>query len=162
MKQLKAIRPALALLVSLGSVLPAQAVAVDVIFSGNLVVPPPCEINSDNAISVVFGNDMLTERVDGVNYEKTIAYTLDCNGATSTALKLQFQGAGTVFDASVLATSMPALGLELRSDGVKLPLNTWINFTDPTRPVLTAVPVKGNKLNGGVFTATSTLVVDYQ
>ncbi|MNC51103.1 hypothetical protein D3C75_1003820 [compost metagenome] len=64
----------------------------------------------------------------------------------------------------MLGTSKTNLGLELRSDGVKLPMNTWLNFTNPARPVLTAAPVKatGSTLSGGTFTAATTLLVDYQ
>lgn len=163
MKQLKVLRPAVILLVTLGSALPVQAVEADVTFSGNLVVPPPCVVNSNNAISVLFENDMLIERLDGVNYAKPINYTLDCTGATSTALKLRFQGEGAGSDASLLPTSMPEVALQLRSDGVELPMNTWIKFTAPARPVLTAAPRKiGTRKTGGQFTATATLVVDYQ
>ena len=150
----------LILAIVMGNALTVQAVNVN--FIGTLVVPPPCAINSNNDISVDFGTDMLTGRIDGINYEQPIVYTLDCTGATSATLKLQFQGSGAGFDASVLGTSKSALGLELRSDGVKLPLNTWINFIDPARPVLTAIPVKGGSVSGGTFTAASTLVVDYQ
>ncbi|AHG22487.1 hypothetical protein Z042_24910 [Chania multitudinisentens RB-25] len=154
--------PHCALVLALGSVLPAQA--VDVKFSGTLVVPPPCVINSGSDITVNFANDMLVGRINGVNYEKTIPYVLNCSGATSTALRLQFQGSGAGFDTSVLSTTKTNLGLELRSSGVKLPVNTWLNFTDPARPVLTATPVKGtgSTLGGGPFIAASTLVVDYQ
>jgi len=162
MKQKTTLRCALALTIVLASALPAQA--VDVKFTGTLVVPPPCVINSNQDISVVFGNELLAGRINGVNYEQPINYVLDCTGATSATLKLQFQGGGAGFDASVLGTSKTDLGLELRSDGTKLPMNTWLNFTDPARPVLTAVPVKatGSTLKGGAFTAATTLLVDYQ
>ncbi|WP_196062249.1 MULTISPECIES: fimbrial protein [unclassified Serratia (in: enterobacteria)] len=162
MKQLTALWPVLALTTALGSALPAQA--VDVKFTGTLVVPPPCVINSNSDISVDFDTDMLAGRINGVNYEKPITYTLDCSGATSVTLKLQFQGGGAGFDASVLGTSKANLGLELRSDGTKLPMNTWLNFTNPARPALTAVPVKATSstLSGGTFTAVTTLLVDYQ
>lgn len=162
MKQLTAIRCALVILGTSGCISPSMA--VDVKFTGTLMVPPPCVINSNSDISVDFDTDMLAGRINGVNYEKPIIYTLDCTGATSATLKLQFQGGGAGFDASVLGTSKTNLGLELRSDGVKLPMNTWLNFTNPARPVLTAAPVKatGSTLSGGTFTAVTTLLVDYQ
>ncbi|XXD09665.1 fimbrial protein [Klebsiella sp. R445] len=153
---------ALGLMLTLGYVLPTQA--VDVTFIGTLVVPPPCVINSGNDIAVKFANDMLVGQINGVNYEKSIPYTLNCTGATHATLRLQFQGGGAGFNASVLGTSKTGLGLELRSGGAKLPVNTWLKFNDPARPVLTVVPVRetGGSLTGGAFTAASTLVVDYQ
>lgn len=160
MKQITALWLVLPLVGALGHVFSAQA--VDVNFTGTLVAPPPCVINSNSNISVDFGNNMLAGRIDGINYEKAIVYTLDCTGATSATLKLKFQGISAGFDASVLSTSEADLGLELRSDGVKLPMNTWLNFLNPDRPVLTVVPVKNDNLSGGPFTAASTLVVAYQ
>ncbi len=153
---------ALLLLGTLGIAVPVQA--IDAYFYGTLVVPPPCVLNNNTDIPVSFGTDMLAGRVNGNNYAQSIPYTLDCTGAPTTALKLQFQGTGAGFDTSVLETSKPDLGVELRSNGVKLPMNTWFNFTDPARPALTAVPVKatGSTLTGGAFTAASTLLVDYQ
>lgn len=151
--------------VTLGTAMSANANDVaDVFFTGTLVAPPPCVINGNNAISVDFGSDMLAGRIDGVNYEKPINYTLECTGATSSSLKLQFQGSGAGFDSTVLTTSKTDLGVELRSDGSKLSLNSWLLFTAPARPELTAVLVKssGSTLSGGAFTATSTLLVDYQ
>ncbi|WP_434584770.1 fimbrial protein [Klebsiella sp. R390] len=152
----------LGLMLTLGYLLPAQAVSVK--FIGTLVVPPPCVINSGNDIAVTFANDMLVGHLNGVNYEQNIPYTLNCTGATHATLRLQFQGSGAGFDASVLGTSKTGLGLELRSGGTKLPVNTWLNFSNPARPVLTVVPVReaGGSLAGGAFTAASTLVVDYQ
>jgi type 1 fimbria pilin len=153
---------AVLLLGVLGIAAPAQA--IEAYFYGTLVVPPPCVLNNNTDISVNFGNDLLAGRVNGANYAQPIPYTLDCTGAPTNALKLQFQGTGAGFDTSVLETSKSDLGLELRSNGVKLPMNTWFNFTDPARPALTAVPVKatGSTLTGGAFTAASTLLVDYQ
>lgn len=151
--------------VTLGTAMSANANDVaDVFFTGTLVAPPPCVINGNNAISVDFGSDMLAGRIDGVNYEKPINYTLECTGATSNSLKLQFQGTGAGFDPIVLTTTKADLGLELRAGAMKWPLNTWIHFTYPVRPVLTVVPVKaaGSTLSGGTFTAASTLLVDYQ
>lgn len=154
-----------AVMVALLNVAP-PAQAVDVYFSGTLVAPPPCVINANQDISVNFGDDLLVGRVDGVNYEQVIDYSLDCSAGASvtSAFKLQLQGNGAGFDSSVLNTSKTGLGLELRSGGAKLPVNSWINFNEPARPALTAVPVRNSvgTLTGGVFTASATLLVDYQ
>ncbi|WP_273830949.1 fimbrial protein [Serratia bockelmannii] len=127
-----------------------------------VVAPPPCVINNNRPIEVEFG-DVMTTRVNGNNYNMPVNYTLDCTGATSNAMKLQVQGAGAAFDTTVLQTTTPGLGIELRQGDTKLDVNSWLNFTYPTKPELWAVPVKdsGVTLTGGEFSAGATMKVDY-
>jgi len=147
----------------------ASAQAIDVSFTGKLIDPPPCVINGNTDISVDFGNDMLAGRIDGVNYERPINFTLDCTKAAAinrSALKLQFLGdPATAIKPTTLATTKTDLAIELRRDGgLSMPLNTWVHFDYPAVPTFTAVPIKavGSTLNGGTFTAAATLLVDYQ
>ncbi|MDK9637845.1 fimbrial protein [Enterobacter hormaechei] len=141
----------------------AHAFSLNVTVSGT-VIDPPCVINGNAPINIDFGNNILIGRIDGNAYEQPIPYTLDCSTATAKTLKLQLKGNGATFDPTVLRTSKAALGIELKSNGSKLAVNNWENFTDPARPTLSAVLVKngGGMLTGGAFTATSTLLVDYQ
>jgi len=128
------------------------------------IMDPPCIINGNRPISVNFGNDILISRINGYNYEQPITYTLDCAAATSNLLKMQLKGSSTSFDSTLLTTNKVNLGIELRSNGSKLAVNNWLNFTNPARPVLTAVLIKNAAIapTGGVFSASSTLVVEYQ
>lgn len=146
------------------SALRAVADSAMVTIKVTVVAPPPCIINGDQVIDVDFGSDVVTRRVDGVNYLKTVDYSLVCNGNISNAMKLQIQGATTAFDRSALQTNMADLGVALKANGSALTVNDWVNFTYPNKPVLQAVPVKraGSTLNGGDFSAGATLMVDYQ
>lgn len=128
-----------------------------------VVAPPPCIINDDRPIVVEFG-DVLTTRVDGSNYRLPVNYTLNCKDALSNAMKLQVQGVGAGFDGTVLQTNKAGLGIELQQGDAKLPVNSWLNFTYPSKPELWVVPVKQNgaTLTGGEFTAGATMKVDYQ
>lgn len=138
---------------------PSATVTVKV----TVVVPPPCVINDDRPIEVVFG-DVMTTRVDGDNYKMAVNYTLSCTSAPSNAMKLQVKGTGAAFDATVLQTNKAGLGIELRQGDGKLAVNDWLNFTYPNKPELWAVPVKqsGATLTGGEFSAGATMAVDYQ
>ena len=129
-----------------------------------IVAPPPCVINSGSTLDVPFGNDLLTSRVDGVNYRRGVPYTVTCSAPFSNALTLELRGTGAAFDSRVLVTRKPDLGVKLFVNGADWPLNTAVNFTYPNVPVVQAVPVKrpGSKLTGGAFDAAATLVVDYQ
>ena len=129
-----------------------------------IIAPAPCVINSGSTLDVPFGNDLLTSRVDGVNYRRDVPYTVICDAPFSNALTLELKGAGAAFDSRVLVTRKPDLGIKLFVNGADWPLNTAVNFTYPNFPVVQAVPVKraGSELTGGSFDATATLVVDYQ
>lgn len=128
-----------------------------------VLVPPPCIINNDRPIEVVFG-DVITTRVDGNNYRMPVNYTLLCTDASPNALKLQIQGNGAPFDNTLLQTDKTGLGIELQRQGGRLAVNSWVNFTYPNKPLLWAVPVKqsGATLTGGEFSASATMKVDYQ
>ncbi|WP_248749325.1 fimbrial protein [Pseudomonas sp. MWU15-20650] len=129
-----------------------------------IIAPPPCVINAGSTLDVPFGNDLLTSRVDGVNYRRGVPYTVTCNSPFSNALTLELKGTAASFDGRALATRKADLGVRLFVNGADWPLNTAVNFTYPNLPVVQAVPVKraGSTLTGGVFDATATLVVDYQ
>ncbi|MPR01096.1 fimbrial protein [Pseudomonas sp. MAFF 212408] len=129
-----------------------------------IIAPPPCVINSGSTLDVPFGNDLLTTRVDGVNYRRDVPYTVTCDAPFNNALKLELRGSGAAFDSRVLLTRKADLGVKLFVNGADWPLNTAVNFTHPNFPVVQAVPVKrvGSTLTAGAFDAAATLVVDYQ
>lgn len=129
-----------------------------------IIAPPPCVINSGSTLNVPFGNDLLTSRIDGVNYRRNVPYTVRCDSPFSNALTLELKGTGAAFDNRVLVTRKADLRVKLFVNGADWPLNTAVNFTYPNVPVVQAVPVKraGSKLTGGAFDAAATLVVDYQ
>ncbi|WP_017480076.1 MULTISPECIES: fimbrial protein [unclassified Pseudomonas] len=130
-----------------------------------IIAPPPCVINSGSTLNVPFGNDLLTSRVDGVNYRRDVPYTIRCDPPVySNAMTLELKGAGAAFDSGVLLTGKPDLGVKLFANGADWPVNSTVRFTHPNFPVVQAVPVKraGSTLTGGAFNAAATLVVEYQ
>jgi type 1 fimbria pilin len=151
---------AVSALYALGAVAATSTVMITV----TVIAPPACTINGDQVIDVDFGSELLTTRIDGSNYLRTVDYSLECKDNTSNAMKLQIQGTPTAFDGSALQTNMADLGIALKANGTALTINDWVNFTYPDKPVLQAVPVKlaGSTLSGGDFSAGATLMVDYQ
>lgn len=145
--------------------LQAKEASVKINFSGTLIEPPPCTIVSANPIEINFTDEVMTTRVNGLNYMKDINYELNCTEAVSNSLKLKISGVGSSFDSKVLATrSKPDLGIQFYREGASLNLNEWFNFSYPQKPRLLAAPTKrnGSVLTAGGFTATATLHVDYQ
>ncbi|AHG21885.2 hypothetical protein Z042_21425 [Chania multitudinisentens RB-25] len=131
---------------------------------GTVIVPPPCTINNNQTIQVDFGDEVMTSRIDGVNYKQAITYSLSCDIQKSNNLQMRIQGNGASFNLGVLRTNKTELGIALYRGTQPLNINTWFNYTYPSQPVLYAVPVKrsGTNLTGGEFTASATLLIDYQ
>lgn len=137
---------------------------VSVSIRGVILAPPPCVINAGSTLNVPFGDDLMTTRIDGVNYRRSVPYTLTCGPQPSNNMKIILQGTGAGFGSAYLGTSKSDLGIKLLLNGAAWPLNNAVNFTYPTLPVIEAVPVKnpGSTLTGGAFSASATLVVALQ
>ncbi|CAI0927909.1 fimbrial protein [Serratia entomophila] len=141
-----------------------QAATSNIYIAVTVVNKPACTVNNNQTIDVNFGDDLFTVRVDGNNYIKTLDYTLECRDNTKNAMKMKVVGVATAFDGSALQTNKADLGVALRAEGHPLPINSWLNFTYPAKPLLQAVPIKraGSTLTAGAFSAGATLMVDYQ
>ncbi|SPZ65782.1 putative minor fimbrial subunit StfE [Serratia quinivorans] len=135
-------------------------------FLGTLISPPPCIINGGQMIEVNFGDELVTSRIDGVNYRKDIDYSLDCRNAGANSVQMQIQGNAATFDGSVLATvERSELGIALKTEaGPPMNINTWHKIQFGATPKLAAVPVKatGSQLQAGSFTAGATMLIEYQ
>ncbi|AKA80961.1 Minor fimbrial subunit StfE [Pseudomonas synxantha] len=133
-------------------------------FSGTLNEPPPCTIDAGNTIEVDFG-DVGVKRVDGVKYRQGLSYTISCGTDTLPwALKLSVNGTATTFDGAAVQTSVPALGIRVFQNNLPFALNTPLEISLSSPPVLEVVPVKqpGATLAPARFTAVATLLAEYQ
>jgi len=151
-------------LLALCSIGLCSAASANLTFSGTLNEPPPCTIDAGNTIEVDFG-DVGVKRVDGVNYRKGLAYTISCGPATLPwELKLSVNGTPTTYDASAVQTNVPALGIRVYQNNVPFPLNTRLDISLPSPPVLEVVPVKqpGATLAPARFAAVATLLAEYE
>ncbi|MGK7286081.1 fimbrial protein [Buttiauxella agrestis] len=135
----------------------------DVQFHGSLVVVQ-CQVNQDQNVNVQF-NNIGVKKVDGVNFETAIPFTISCNnqgGEDNPALTLSIKGTVSDFDDNAIATNVDGLAIKIKKNGEDLDFNTDTEITYAPQPTLTAVPVKreGANLTGGTFHATATLVVN--
>lgn len=133
-------------------------------FSGTLIEAPPCVVNNDEVITVNFGNEVMTTRIDGSQYRMPITFDLDCSMAVSSNQKVRISGTTASFDSTALAGGQTGLGIALYNGSNRLNVGTWVNFTDPNVPQLYAAPIKqsGVTLSGGPFRVMASLVVEYQ
>jgi len=142
----------------------AQAASSTIKVSVTILAPPACVINNNNLIEVNFGNDVMTNRIDGSYRKQSVVYSVECKNASDNAMKMQIQGTGAGFDSKVLKTNMDDLGVALLYNGNRQPINSWVKFTYPNMPTFEVVPVKqaGATLSGGAFSAGATMKVEYQ
>lgn len=141
-----------------------SAASANLTFSGTLNEPPPCTIDAGNTIEVDFG-DVGIKRVDGVQYRKGVGYTINCGTDTLPwALKLSVNGTATTFDGAAVQTSVPALGIRVFQNNLPFSLNTPLDISLSSPPVLEVVPVKqpGATLAPARFSAVATLLAEYQ
>ncbi|MEG6138960.1 fimbrial protein [Enterobacter kobei] len=134
-------------------------------FKGTLVEPPSCIIDSGNDISIDFGDKLSITKIDGINYTKSIPYTLTCPpGVPPLVLMLSVNGISSSFDTNILKTNIPDLGIKFFSDSALLKINNPVTINPTNPPSLKAVPVKktGTKLPVGDFSATASLIAVYQ
>lgn len=154
------------MVMALGCVSTVNAASkVTVNISGTVLGSPPCVINNDRLISVFFG-DVQTADIDGRYKNITIPYSLDCSRAVTNQVRMQVKGNGTWFLPGLLAVpGNTELGISIKKDGAALAMNTWANFDGSKQPVLQAVLIKraqNSEIKNGTFSASATLLVEYQ
>lgn len=135
-------------------------------FQGTFSVLSPCTISSDKDITVSFGN-VGVNKVDGINYEQSIPYTVDCKDAPdNTAVQVEVSGTAELYDNAALKSTVTGLGIQIKENGQPLTLNKPLDTTlDQMQSLsLTAVPVKdpAATLTAQQFSAIATLRVYYQ
>ncbi len=135
--------------------------------SGTLIVTPPeCKVNGGSTTDVVFG-EVHETLIDNTSYKRTlINYGLSCTNVYSNALKMTLSWSNVVIGGgNAVKTNRTNFGLAIYQNTTRLNNNAVINFTNGTPPALYAVPVKptGTVLtDGGSFTGTLTMQVEYQ
>ncbi|MDZ7278121.1 fimbrial protein [Pantoea eucrina] len=142
----------------------SYAVSVPVSFSGTLIEPPACTINSGGIIDVNFGEQLSSNRIDGENYRQVIPWKLTCPVAPAPlVLRLIIKGNATSFENTALQTSKADLGIRLLSDGKRFELNKLVPLNVSAPPVLEAVPISrpASSLTEGAFSASATLLALY-
>lgn len=131
------------------------------------VLQQTCDIvsinNINEPISINF-DDVLAGKIDGKAYKKEIPFKIICTDSSyNPALKIKMTGdAG--FNQNILGTNKTGLGIIFYLGNDIMNLGTLVNFDLTSRKSLFAAPIKNNNssVTGGVFTSTSSLVIEYQ
>lgn len=142
----------------------SHAAPGDMTFKGTLIDQPACTISQGTDPYVNFGKDILTTKIDGVNYKKEANYTIACSNNVNNSLRMRLEGQGSSFDSKAVLTSNKDVGVAIYIGSTRVGVNEWFNFTYPTKPVINLVPVKKTNviLKGGSFSGAVQFKVDYQ
>lgn len=128
-----------------------------------IIEASPCIVNDGVNIEVNF-NGLFDGNINGINYLRTMDYSLKCNHNITNAMKLQIMGAPVSFDGSALQTNIQDFGIAFRVNKIPLKINEWVKFSYPHLPEIQVVPVKkaGRVLPKGKFRAVGVLMIAYQ
>lgn len=148
----------------LACMLPSAQAGVQLTVKVTVLAPLPCVVNGNKPIEVDFGDDVMSTRVNGINYRTAVNYSVTCVNPEKSGMRLQIAGIPAAFDSNLLKTNVDNLGIAFLQDEASVKLNRWQNFTYPALPKLEAVPVKpmGAALPVGEFRAAATFQVEYQ
>lgn len=143
----------------------AQADTANLNLKLTIITPPQCTIKGGTLLNVSFG-DVQQGLIDG-NYKKTlIDYGLVCTSVASNAMRMTLGWTNaTLGGGAAIQTNRSNLGIAIYRDSTRLSNNQSLNFTNGSPPVLYAVPVKPSGVmltDGGTFSGTMTLTLDYQ
>ncbi|MEX6319190.1 fimbrial protein [Providencia huaxiensis] len=154
--------------IQIPSALAANSVRIN--FKGNLIQNPPCEITglNGNEITIDF-QDMVIRNITGMNYIQEIKYKLTCDAPNNTGLSLSIKGTAASFNTNLLTTSNTNLGISFYSgftnlSTIRVNLDP-IKFPNSRRDPIYANPVinaKAANITAGSFTATATLLAEYE
>lgn len=143
----------------------AEGDTTTVTVTGTLVDAPECTVNGNNAVLVDFGDNVVTRKIDGVNYEEEMKVTLSCNSYVKEDMLLTIRAATEAgFGTGLVGTDTKGLGIQLKAAGKPISTGVPISFIYPSVPRLSAVLVAQDNttLTARPFTGTGTLVIQYQ
>lgn len=114
-----------------------------------------------------FGN-VIIKNIDGSNYRQPVGYTLNCSNSVSDDLQMQLQGTTTTINGeTVLSTGINGFGIRIQDASSHAPValagNNWLPFNVNSRGFRSrAGETSGTQLTASEFSATMTMVVEYQ
>lgn len=139
----------------------------DITFRGTLIERIPCTVNNGETITINFGDEMMTTRLDDDHsnvYSREVVVPLDCS---SRDIRLRIDGITAAFNPELLAGNQAGFGFRFLYGDRTMPLNDWIqtNVSAAGSPDLTfkvrPVREEGVTINGGEFSIVASLIANY-
>ncbi len=152
--------------VAIASVMPLMShAAADINFHGTLI-ELTCKIGDDKPIDVDFGDQVVTDLIDGQHYMQDVPLKIVCNHDYKSDLDFTIKGTAIAFDKAALETDAADVGVRIlfASDNSPVEINKAYVYRHNDDVSLKVVPVKksGSSPKGGEFQASAQLLVEPQ
>jgi len=144
---------------------PLCLAASDINFHGTLI-ELTCKIGNDKPIEVDFGDQVVTDLIDGQHYMQDVMLQIMCNHDYKSDLDFTIKGTAISFDKSALETDAADVGVRIlfARDNSPVEINKAYVYRHRDDVSLKVVPVKksGSAPKGGEFQASAQLLVEPQ
>lgn len=137
----------------------------DISFHGRLVEYVPCVVNGGEDITVDFGDEVMTTRIEDGAFDGAYAmsFLLSNDCPSGSLIRYQIKGTAVASDNKLLAGDRDGLGFRFWHTDY-LTLNKWFNSTSGGIPIIYVAPARVNDtaIEGGPFRIVATLLAEYQ
>ncbi|UVC29325.1 fimbrial protein [Pantoea sp. SOD02] len=144
---------------------PLSFAATDMTLHGTLI-NLTCKIGDEKPIDIDFGEEVVTDLIDGEHYLQAVPLQVACSQDYSGDLNFSVVGTASSFEPSALVTNVPGLGIQFldASSNTPIELNKAYSHKNNDSVDLNVVPIKeaSASLPGGAFTASAQLLVEPQ
>lgn len=139
--------------------------ATNMTFHGTLI-NLTCKIGDEKPIDIDFGEEVVTDLIDGEHYLHAVPLQVTCSQDYSGDLNFSVVGTVSSFEPSALVTNVAGLGIQFldASSNTPIELNKAYSHKNNDSLDINVVPVKeaSTSLPGGAFTASAQLLVEPQ
>lgn len=133
-------------------------------FEGKMIEPATCQFNAGVATEVSFGSEIISRKIDGVNYVQEFTVYAVCEGNVTNNLRMRFFGGSPGFDTKVVGLTKNDIGVAIYNGSTQIGVNEWFNFTAPQTFKFKAILVKNpdTVISGGSFSGYVNMLADYR
>lgn len=127
------------------------------------VLEPSCNINNGDVIEVDFGDDILSNKLNGSYYAQIVRLTFQCNTLTPDSGYLKIEGEEFEPGIQALKTSKENLSIYFSHSNNIIPINEKVAVNlKSTYNFLAILSKIGSKVQPGPFSASATLALYYE
>ncbi|KTQ46843.1 fimbrial protein [Enterobacter cancerogenus] len=138
-----------------------KADAAEVNITGE-ITRSTCQINGGKPLIVDFGDNIHIANIKKRGVIKPFSFAIICITPPKGLINLKFSGEEPNSHKGLLKTSSPGLAIGILENGSKYPVNTELNFSYDSQPLLMAtLYLLADDIEPGPFNATAMITIEY-